>query len=254
LQRWNPEWNRAGFAFPAKFGGKRVNLEENQHLFVMINQIVPRHWDYESEIDRANSSGRTPAGEFEKPRCYLNLMSATISRTDRLKARLFHWPTLFWTLLMGRVLKRRHWWDRMDSTVLLGAQPFSNDVAGLIAENVCGVVNMCEEYAGPEKTYRESQIEVLRVPVFDYTHPTLAEVIRAVEFIERYAREESSVYVHCKAGRGRSATVVLCWLIKSQQITKEKAHQKMLAIRPFINPRLPSRPVVIEFERKYLRS
>ena len=35
-----------------------------------------------------------------------------------------------------------------------------------------------------------------------------------MEFIEEMNVNENSVYVHCKAGRGRSTTLVACYLIK----------------------------------------
>ncbi len=168
-------------------------------------------------------------------------------------ARLVFSPTLFWTLLLGRWLKVRHWWDRIDSTVWLGAIPFSKDVKTLADEGVRGVVNTCEEYQGPVQHYADFGIEQLWIPTVDYTHPEYDDVCRAVEFIEQHSREGNSVYLHCKAGRGRSATVAMCWLIKSRQITKEEAQQSLNRIRPFVNQKLASRPVVREFEKQFLK-
>ena len=39
---------------------------------------------------------------------------------------------------------------------------------------------------------------------------------KGVEFIEEMNLSENSVYVHCKAGRGRSTTLVACYLMKVQ--------------------------------------
>ena len=33
------------------------------------------------------------------------------------------------------------------------------------------------------------------------------------------------VYVHCKAGRARSATVAMCWLMKAKNMSAEEAQQ-----------------------------
>jgi atypical dual specificity phosphatase len=55
------------------------------------------------------------------------------------------------------------------------------------------------------------------------------------------------VYVHCKAGRARSATVVLCWLVHSRRMTPEEAQRLLLKVRPHVNARIYQRGVVLEY-------
>ena len=46
-------------------------------------------------------------------------------------------------------------------------------------------------------------------------HPPLqADIDRGVTMIEDYSARKESIYVHCKAGKGRSATLVACYLVK----------------------------------------
>lgn len=165
----------------------------------------------------------------------------------RLYARLVFWPTLAWNFLLARVLHRRNWWDRIDSHVIVGAYPFAGDVASLRGEGVRAVVNTCEEYKGPLHQYAQHGIEQLHIPTTDFTHPRLQDVEAAVEFIQKYKLQNDSVYIHCKAGRARSATVAMCWLIKYRSMTAEEAQQHLLASRAHINPKLASRPVVQQF-------
>ena len=48
--------------------------------------------------------------------------------------------------------------------------------------------------------------------VVDYTEPP-ADVIRgAVEFIKSQVEAGKSIYVHCKAGRGRSVCIAVCYI------------------------------------------
>lgn len=169
-------------------------------------------------------------------------------------ARLMFWPTLAWNVLLGRVLRWRHWWDRVDETVVLGAMPFRVDVRALQGEGVRGIVNTCEEYAGPEAEYAAAGMEQLWIPTTDFQPPQLADVARAVSFIERFAARGESVYVHCKAGRARSATVVACWLMQRHQVTPEEAQRWMLDKRPHVNPRIAQRAVVREFYAALSRS
>ena len=70
-----------------------------------------------------------------------------------LLARLLYWPTLAWNVLLGRLLKVRAWWSRVDEHVILGAVPFRSDVELLRREGVLGVINTCYEYDGPCDEY-----------------------------------------------------------------------------------------------------
>ena len=171
---------------------------------------------------------------------------------DWLTARLIFYPTLWWNMLLGRLLNVRNWWDKVDSHVIIGAFPFARDVKRMASEGVGAVVNTCEEYEGPIKEYAEHDIRQLRIPTVDFTHPLLEDVERAVEFMDQQIQEGRTVYVHCKAGRARSATVVICWLIRFKQMTAAEGQALLLKSRPHVNPRLPSRPVVQEFQAKYL--
>ena len=166
-------------------------------------------------------------------------------------ARTMYWPTFAWNVLLGRVLKVRHWWDRVDDCVILGAVPFRSDVPKLAAAGVRGVVNTCEEYAGPLREYAAAGIEQLYIPTTDFMPPSLDDVEKAVAFMNRFTSQGETVYVHCKAGRARSATVVLCWLVANRGLTPVAAQQLLLAKRPHVHRRLCERQVVQEFAAKH---
>lgn len=171
---------------------------------------------------------------------------------NRITAQTIFYPTLCWNMLLGRWLKLRNWWDSIEGTdIILGAMPFSRDVERLHALGVRGVVNTCEEYTGPLQQYEQFQISQFRMPTIDFTHPKLEDVEDAVEFMEQQFSAGHKVYVHCKAGRARSATVVVCWLIKYRQMTADAAQQLLLKCRPHVNSRLPQRPVVRDFEQRH---
>jgi atypical dual specificity phosphatase len=165
----------------------------------------------------------------------------------RVCARLLFWPTFLWNALLGRVLGVRHWWDRVDEHVLLGAMPLKRDVPKLVREGVRAVVNMCEEYPGPLAEYKQAGIEQLWVPTVDFNPPTLEQVQQAVAFMQRFVADGQGVYVHCKAGRARSATIVLCWLIKARGFAPQDAQDWLLARRAHVSPNLLRRKVVHEF-------
>lgn len=167
----------------------------------------------------------------------------------RLYAQTVFYPTLAWNFTLARVFRVRHWWDRIDANVIVGAYPFARDVAAMHQAGVGAVVNTCEEYAGPVVEYERHGIEQLRIPTTDFTHPRLEDVARAVEFVQQHVEAGESVYIHCKAGRARSATVALCWLMKYRGLSMDEGQAKLLESRPHVNSHLTERPVVQEFAR-----
>jgi atypical dual specificity phosphatase len=163
-------------------------------------------------------------------------------------ARAIFWPTYAWNLLLGRVFQVRHWWDRIDEYVILGARPLRRDVFHLAEhEHVTGVVNMCEEYRGPEDLYQQANIEQLWLPTTDFHVPGIEDVARGVEFIQQHVTRKGTVYIHCKAGRARSATVAICWLVKYKEMSLEQAQKHLSRCRPHVNAKLADRQVVREY-------
>jgi len=110
----------------------------------------------------------------------------------------------------------------VDDTVSIGGVPFWTFPERLYEDHgVRGVINMCEEYAGPVTTYKRLGIEQLHLPTVDHVEPSFEDMQAAVKFIADYeAQNKGRVYVHCKAGHGRSAAIVYAWLLsKSPDLT-----------------------------------
>jgi atypical dual specificity phosphatase len=83
----------------------------------------------------------------------------------------------------------------------------------LWAAGVRGVVNMCCEYGGPVDAYKTIGIKQLRLPSVDHFEPSIEYMSDAVKFIDSFKKRGEKVYVHCKAGHGRAASIALCWMI-----------------------------------------
>ena len=162
----------------------------------------------------------------------------------RTYARTVYYPTLWYNILLGRVLRVRRWWDPVNEHIVLGAVPLGKDPLRLHAAGVTGVVNMCEEYAGPISHYQRLGIDQLWLPTTDFQHPTEEMVETGAAFIEQHRRAGGRVYVHCKAGRARSATIVLWWLVRFGNMTPNEAQELLLRVRPHVNPRVFHRPVI----------
>lgn len=151
-------------------------------------------------------------------------------------ARVSFYPTLFYNVLMARVSSRR-WYDRIDQNVILGALPFRGMVDTLKKEeNVQGVISMNENYelwlfSHNKDGWAKNGIKFLQLPTRDiFEAPCQAKLRQGVEFINDICSSGSqvsnsgagpTVYVHCKAGRTRSATLVACYLMQVRKAMKQ---------------------------------
>ncbi|XP_022895724.1 putative dual specificity protein phosphatase DSP8 isoform X1 [Olea europaea var. sylvestris] len=150
-------------------------------------------------------------------------------------ARALFYPTLLYNVVRNKIQSEFRWWDRVDEFVLLGAVPFPTDVLRLKALGVGGVVTLNEPYETlvPASLYHDHDIEHLVIPTRDYLFaPSYRNIYRAVEFIHGNALLGKTTYVHCKAGRGRSTTIVICYLVKYNQMIPEAAYEYVRSIRP----------------------
>ncbi|XP_020621601.1 phosphatidylglycerophosphatase and protein-tyrosine phosphatase 1-like isoform X1 [Orbicella faveolata] len=154
-------------------------------------------------------------------------------------ARVAFYPSLLWGIVTESATKR--WYDRVDTNVILGALPFKSQTKELVEnENVRGVVTMNEDYetryfANSKEEWAEWGVVQLQLATIDFNNAPSQEMLqRGVGFIEKMNRNENSVYVHCKAGRGRSTTLVACYLMKAKRLTPEGAYQYIKSKRPHI--------------------
>ncbi|TNM90650.1 hypothetical protein fugu_002939 [Takifugu bimaculatus] len=155
-------------------------------------------------------------------------------------ARLLFYPTLAYNVVMEKVSLRR-WFDRVDETVILGALPFRSMTRQLVEkENVRGVVTMNEMYetkyfCNSAEEWQAAGVEQLRLDTVDLTGvPTLEYLHEGVEFTLKHRERGNSVYIHCKAGRSRSATLVAAYLIRLHCWTPEEACQMLASVRPHV--------------------
>ncbi|XP_019081339.1 phosphatidylglycerophosphate phosphatase PTPMT2 isoform X3 [Vitis vinifera] len=155
-------------------------------------------------------------------------------------ARALFYPTLLYNVVRNKIQPEFHWWDRVDEEsnvkfILLGAVPFAADVPCLKKLGVGGVVTLNESYETlvPTLLYHAHSIDHLVIPTRDYLFaPSLNDTCRAVDFIYSNASLGRMTYVHCKAGRGRSTTIVLCYLVEHKQMTPDAAYNYVKSIRP----------------------
>ena len=161
----------------------------------------------------------------------------------KLRGPLTFLPSLALNLVLERVTPRT-WWNRIDSHVILGALPFRGNHAKNIIEkeNIKAVVSMNVDYelalfSNQEHEWKALGVDFLQLATNDiFEAPTQEKLSKGVSFINQISEShpQSSIYVHCKAGRTRSATLVGCYLIEKYGMSPKEAVSLMIEKRPHV--------------------
>lgn len=123
-------------------------------------------------------------------------------------------------------------YNQVDDFVLLGRQPRGvHDLEELVAQGVTAVLSMCHEdelfVRSNDPVWSDLGLSRLQVPVPDFSAPSDEQLTRALSFVSKRAWKHSQssvskperIYVHCNAGKGRSALVVLLYLRQKRPTT-----------------------------------
>lgn len=167
----------------------------------------------------------------------------------RTAIRSGYYPSLWFSRAMW-LLGRWHWWDQVEGGLLFGAVPSPRELRQLATMGVGAVVNLCEEFEGHTRELAAAGLVQLHLPTLDYHCPTEDDLVRGITFIFEHRSATTSVYVHCKAGRGRSAAMVLCYLMAAHGIDAREAYARVKAARSHVTPGLYGRPGVRAIESR----
>uniref|UniRef100_A0A5B6Z5I5 phosphatidylglycerophosphatase n=2 Tax=Davidia involucrata TaxID=16924 RepID=A0A5B6Z5I5_DAVIN len=172
-------------------------------------------------------------------------------------ARILFYPTLLYNVFRNKIQAEFRWWDEVDQFLLLGAVPFPKDVPRLKQLGVGGVITLNEPYETlvPTSLYHAHGIDHLVIPTRDYLFaPSFVDINQAVHFIHKNASSGRTTYVHCKAGRGRSTTIVLCYLVEYKNMTPAAALEYVRSRRPRVLLAPSQWKAVQEFKQRRLAS
>lgn len=170
---------------------------------------------------------------------------------QRVYARLWTFSSL---LTIVGLFSWQPFYSEITESLAVGSLPLRSDVRFLASRGVNIVVNMCREYSGPTKEYAVNGIHHIHLPTPDICEPSFEAVLKGLAELEalRGSLNAPKMFVHCKAGRGRSATFALCSLVCSGQ-TVAGAMALLRSKRPVIEPYVSEfrvvRRLVEELER-----
>jgi atypical dual specificity phosphatase len=155
------------------------------------------------------------------------------------------------------------WWDRIAPTRhFLGAQPQANwDHVSQISQLGVGAVLMLVEEFEERGGLLHSPVQardwaaplvgmaVYTVRARDFAPLRFVELDAALQWMREQEEHGRSVYVHCKAGRGRSASVLWAYLILAHRMEPDAALALLLRQRPSVNLGAAQRQLVMDYVR-----
>ena len=138
------------------------------------------------------------------------------------------------------------------------------DARQLEALGIRAVLNTAAELP-PSQEHPRSPMSVLRdTSIGDYLHIPMRDVVEAVgvqqqlrdacRFLERMRACGRPTFVHCRAGKSRSATCVMAYLIQTRRWTLKQAYAFVSAQRPRTSPNIGLMAELMHFERAVLGS
>jgi len=138
----------------------------------------------------------------------------------------------------------RYGYAEVADGLLIGAYPQdAADVAALKASGVTRVVNLVQdvEYAGGaraacEVALAEAGIEEERIQVIDFGNLLPGHIELATRAAIAWLDEGERVYLHCRAGMQRSATVAAAVVMLRDGVDQATALDHVRARKPSANP------------------
>lgn len=115
---------------------------------------------------------------------------------------------------------RPGWWGNLEG-----------DLEELKRHGITALVTLTEEPLSLGGI-RKSGLAYLHLPIGDFTAPTLEQIEQFHEFVERQLEApNAAVAVHCLAGRGRTGTMLACYLVATD-LDAETAIRTVRRLRP----------------------
>lgn len=127
--------------------------------------------------------------------------------------------------------------------ILTAVEPFENHSVGYLHSAVT------------PQDWKDNGFDQLQIPTEDYGTIPMEEIEKGVAYIRSMLENGKGVYVHCKAGKGRSLLLVACYLIKYHQMTADQAldYVKVKRVQSGFDAVDKKRDSVLAFQAKWGR-
>ncbi len=124
--------------------------------------------------------------------------------------------------------------------------PLTNELEAARRQGIRAIVSLTEEPL-PAAVLNEAGFKYLHLPVEDFTAPTLGQMREFCRFVDEVRGEGGAVLTHCRAGVGRTGTMLAAYLIKEGE-SAEQAIAKVRRKRPGSIETGPQQDSLLDFE------
>ena len=124
------------------------------------------------------------------------------------------------------------------------------EIDWVIEQGVKSIVTIREE---PLDDDWIKNVNYLHVMSDDMGIPEFDDLTNAVDFIHQRLNEKEPVMVHCLAGLGRTGTILASYLVKYENMSADKAIEKVREIRPGSIQSYPQEEIIFQFEKSLNR-
>ncbi|MEI7554659.1 dual specificity protein phosphatase 23 [Candidatus Chlorohelix sp.] len=111
-----------------------------------------------------------------------------------------------------------------------GSGKEDEDLLFLHQQGIRAIVSLSQKSPRPE-LLQKYQIMHKHLPLPDFSAPTVEQIEKLVHFIEKRIQRLEPVLIHCRAGYGRTGTILACYLVH-RGMSASQAIAEIRRIRP----------------------
>lgn len=161
-------------------------------------------------------------------------------------------PGNLWRKIYGAIAKKPTNFSWVIEGMLAGSgMPTSREEMDWVRENGIKAVLTLTEESLPEQWL--NNIDYLHVPTVNGSSPDIEDIEKAVDFIDKNLKNKKSVMVHCAAGRGRTGTILVAYMMKFRGMNVKGATEEIRNLRPG-SVENGSQEIALSIFEKYLKS